>query len=179
MRLFALALILILAPQGVETIELNNGKILYDTTLRVPDAARVESLLELFFTLHPNTPRPEQIEIHFLAYEDFEIELAQHEAGPNWRLFLRAYQTDPNSRLMKAFVRPAGFSRNRVEIVTFELNDHTVVHEMSHWACHTFGPEIRSGMHVGDPYDCTNAATQDLMDSLKFRDWLRDRPWRH
>lgn len=169
-----------LAPTGIQqtrTVSIGeNATIVYDTTIQEPDFARIESLIDLFFELHPTTPRPANIEIHALTFARFEIEMAK-DNSPSWRQWLRLYQTQTNTRLMLGFVKLRFFPED-VVIYLHDLSDGTIAHELTHYACHTFAPQIWSGYHKnGISNDCISAQMTDFMHSLQFRSWLRDRPW--
>ncbi len=171
---------LAIATTQIEVASLGDyGTITWDTTLTTPDAAKLVSLFDLFFELHPSTPLPESINIWYLSYEDFEIELAIDQAGlNNWQGWLQAYKTNSNTMLVDAFVGRDALENGTVELFTYVLEPSLIVHELTHWHCYTTGPAIRSGFHTQRPWgDCTTAASKDLIHSLQYRTWLREQPW--
>jgi len=119
------------------------------------------------------------IEIRILPYREFEVEYAKVSAGPNWQYWLASYQRAAGSLLAAGFVYKDDIRHGKLIIYTHTPSDETIIHEMVHWACHEFGPEILSSFHrPGSQFDCTGTATFDIVHSLKYRNWLRDRPWR-
>ena len=178
MRAVVSLMVFALAPYGAQEIRINETtSIFYDTVLQEPDAARVESLIDLFFELHPTTPRPGKIEIHILTFKRFEVELAK-DNSPAWRQWLRLYQTQTSTRLMLGFVKIPRFPEE-VVIYLHTLSDGTIAHELTHYACHMFGPQMGSGYHKnGYSNDCISTQMSDFMHSLQYRLWLRDRPWK-
>ncbi len=169
-----------LAPYGGQefrTVNLDERTtIIYDTTIPEPNFERIESLIFLFFLIHENTPKPESIEIHALTYEAFEVELAKNNSSA-WHQWLNRYQIDRNTRLMLGFVKLPGFP-DEVVMYVHDMGDDTIVHELTHYACHMFAPQVGSGYHKpGYPNDCITTQMTDFMHSLRYRSWLRDRPW--
>ncbi len=173
----------VLAPYGTtqtRTVPINETtSVVYDTTLHAePDFERLESLIDLFFELLPTTTRPEVIEIRLLHYRDFEIEYAKSQAGPNWHQWLHLYQTQGGTRLVGAFVRPDDIMNGKLIIFSHDPSGETLIHEMTHWSCFTYGPQIASAFHKSDtPLDCVRSTTFDILHSLQYRTWLRDQPW--
>jgi len=106
MRTAVSLMVFVLGLAPYQEVRINETTLItYDTAALQPNIARLESLIDIYFEL-VLVARPERVEIRFLTYKDFEIEFAKSQAGPNWRPWLRQYQTQRGTRLASGFVKP-------------------------------------------------------------------------
>ena len=144
-------------------------------TTGVQDLARLEAFIKLYFEL-VEVPFPERIEVHVIPYEQFEEQLAQQNAGPQWQQWLRVYRAGDNLT-MSAFISVPHMYDNELVVTAWQLSDNDLAHEFSHYACHRIGSKVGMGLHRAPITDCVNAITSNFWHSKSYRAWLRERPW--
>jgi hypothetical protein len=178
--LVLLALMMVTIPTGqTRTLPLGGfGHLTQPADWVVPNMARTTALVEWFFGLVPTTPFPDEVRIILMSYEDFEVEVAKHEAGPMWRDWLRNYNRTPNNYYtILAFIRPEKIEDGKVEIVSWQLSDDRILHELSHYHCRKVAVVEGFAMHDGSVADCMNAITYQVINSKEYRKFLREQPW--
>lgn len=171
------ALMLLVPSQQTNELPIFRGRIVFDESMPAPHGARFDSLLRLMFDTYAVEP-PERVEIILVPYGQYERLVAENAAGPNWRAYLAALRREQSPYMTSSgFWRQSTFP-DGLTIVTWDLNDLTLVHETSHYICQRLGESLNLGWHRQGVSDCTSSVSHGFWHSKVFRQWLRDRPWR-
>lgn len=175
MRIAALVLVMVLwTPQGGETNLGDFGTITY--TDSPPDIARIEATIRFVFSLFPDVDIPDtRVAIMPLAaYEEY---IAQMEAGPNWRHWLRTYRAQTQWTVAATTDRYKARD-GTLEIMTFtELPDIILIHECLHFIFMQIEPSGFDDHPILNTEAAVRAATSSVLVSKRYRAYLRQRPW--
>ena len=160
-----------------ESIPLGDfGSITYPSDEHPPDARRTASLIVFLFDQFPDVDvPPTQVEI--LTFERYEESIAMIEAGPGWQRWLAGFRQQ--IVWMASAVTEVTAAREwSLKIKAYHpLSDQVLMHEMLHFVYEQLSPQP-----IGDTTPLNTEAivvmsTGAMMTSLRYRAWLRERPW--